>query len=101
MNYQNIDSHPERISKLKPFIDNYNWNNICFPAGHKDCSAFEKNNSDIAINILYVPHNTKHAKQAYISKHDNERDTHANLLTITDGTGDWHYLAVESISGLL
>ena len=24
LNYQNIDSHPERISKLKPFIDNYN-----------------------------------------------------------------------------
>ena len=25
LNYQNIDSHPERISKLKPFINNYNW----------------------------------------------------------------------------
>ena len=55
LNYRNIDSHLERISKLKPFIDNYNWDNICFPAGHKDYSAFEKNNSDIAINILYVP----------------------------------------------
>ena len=88
LNYQNIDHHPERISKLKPFIDNYNWDNICFPAGHKDYSAFEKNNSDIAINILYVPHNTKQVKQAYISKHNNERDTHANLLMITDGTGN-------------
>ena len=58
-NYQNIDHHPERISKLKTFIDNYNWDNICFPAGHKDYSAFEKKNSDIAINILYVPNNTK------------------------------------------
>ena len=25
MNYQNINCHPERISKLKPFINNYNW----------------------------------------------------------------------------
>ena len=100
LNYKNIDHHPERISKLKPFIDNYKWDNICFPAGHKDYSAFEKNNSDIAINILYVPHNTKQIKQAYISKH-NERDTHVNLLMITDGTGNWHYLAVKSISGLL
>ena len=24
LNYQNIDCHPERISKPKPFIDNYN-----------------------------------------------------------------------------
>ena len=99
LNYQNIDSHPERISKLKPFIDNYNWD-ICLPAEHKDYSAFEKNNSDIAVNILYVPHNTKQIRQAYISKHNNERDTHVNLLMITDGTGNWHYLAVKSISGL-
>ena len=107
LNYQNIDHHPERISKLKPFISNCNWDSIDFPAGHKDYSAFQKNN--IAINIhcnkhtiiLYVPHNTKQIKQAYISKHNNERDTHANLLMITDGTGNWYYLAAKSISGLL
>ena len=39
LNYQNINHNPERISKLKPFIDNYNWNSIDFPAGHKDYSA--------------------------------------------------------------
>ena len=49
LNYQNIDHHPERISKLKPFISNCNWDSIDFPAGHKDYSAFQKNN--IAINI--------------------------------------------------
>ena len=59
LNYQNISHHSERISKLKPFIDNYNWDNVDFPAGHKDYSAFEKNNSDTTINILFVPHNTK------------------------------------------
>ena len=59
------------------------------------------NNKTIALNILYVLHNTKQIKQAYISKHNNERDTHVNLLMITDGTGNWHYLAVKSISGLL
>ena len=88
LNYRNIGHHPERISKLKPFIVHYNWGNICFPAGHKDYSAFEKTNSDIAINILYVPHNTKLVKQTYISKHNNERDTHATLSMITDGTGN-------------
>ena len=45
LNYRNIDHHPQRSSKLKPFIDNYNWDNICFPAGYKDYSAFEKNSS--------------------------------------------------------
>ena len=100
-NYQNISHHPERISKLKLFINNYNWKNIKFPAGHKDYSAFERNNRGIALNILYVPYNTKQIRQAYISKHDNEFDTQINLLMITDETNNWHYLAVKSISGLL
>ena len=101
LNYRNIGHHSERISKLEPFINNYNWDNIDFPAGHKDYSAFEKNNSDITINILYVPYKTQEIRQAYISKHNKTRNTHANLLMITDGTGNWHYLAVKSISGLL
>ena len=32
LNYQNIKSHPERISNLKPFIDQYNWKEIDFPS---------------------------------------------------------------------
>ena len=28
LNYQNINSHPERISNLRPFIDQYNWKEI-------------------------------------------------------------------------
>ena len=36
LNYQNIDSHPERISKLKPFINNYNWKDIEFQSRSKD-----------------------------------------------------------------
>ena len=100
-NYPNIDHHSERISKLKPFINKYNWDNTDFPARHKDYSVFEKNNSDIAINILYVPYKTKEIRQANISKHNKTRNIHANLLMITDGTGNWFYLAIKSISGLL
>ena len=101
LNYQNIDHHPERISKLKPFINNYNWKDIEFPSHSKDWRKLECNNKTIALNILYVPYNTKQIKQAYIPKHNNERDTQVNLLMITDGTSNWRYLAVKSISGLL
>ena len=30
LNFNNIDKHHQRISKIKPFINNYNWNNINF-----------------------------------------------------------------------
>ena len=32
LKHQNIENHPERISDIKPFINQYNWNDIDFPA---------------------------------------------------------------------
>ena len=59
LNYEQIKSHPERTSKIKPFIDQYNWKEIDFPLQSKDWKNFESNNKSIALNIFYVPHNTK------------------------------------------
>ena len=36
LNHQNIASNPQRIANFLPFIAKYNWNDIDFPAGHKD-----------------------------------------------------------------
>ena len=36
LNLGRINSHPERISKIKPFIEQYNWNDIDFPSTGKD-----------------------------------------------------------------
>ena len=69
LNLDNIDNHPERISKIKSFIDQYNWKDIDFPATSKDSRKFELNN-EIALNILYVPHNTRKIYVAYKSKHN-------------------------------
>ena len=59
LNFNDIDRNPQRISKIKPFINNYNWNDINFPAAKKDWNKFELNNKNVALNILYVPYNTK------------------------------------------
>ena len=58
LNLNSIDNGPERISKMKPFINQYNWKDKDFPAMSKNWKKFESNN-EIALNILYVPHNTK------------------------------------------
>ena len=44
---------------------------------------------------------TKYIKEAYISKYNNKCDNHVNLLMFTDGTTNWHYLAIKNIPGLL
>ena len=62
LNFNEINKDPQRISKVKPFIENYNWNDINFPANKKDWNRFEVNNKNFALNILYVPFNTKKLK---------------------------------------
>ena len=83
LNLNRIDNHPERISKIKPFIDQYNWKDMDFPAMGKDWKKFESNN-EIALNILYVPHNTKKINIAYKSKHNLTREKQVILLMISN-----------------
>ena len=100
LNYEKINNNLHRISKNKPFIDQYNWNEIDFPSTGKDWKKFESNNTSIALNILYVPHNTEKICHAYKSKYNLTRENQLILLMITDGE-KWHYLAVTSLSRLL
>ena len=99
LNLDNINKHPQRISKIKPFIDQYNWNDIDFPPTNKDWRKLELNNV-IALNILYIPHNTKKIQLAYRSKNNLTCDKQVILLMITDGE-KWHYLVVKNLPGLL
>ena len=95
----NIDIHPERISKIKLFINQYNWKDIDFPPSNKDWRKLELNNN-ITLNILYIPHNTKKIQLAYRSKNNLTCNKQIIILMITDGE-KWHYLVVKKLSGLL
>ena len=99
LNFDKIKKDPQRISKIKPFIDQYNWKDIDFPSTSKDWKKFELNNR-IALNILNVPHNTRKINVAYKSKNNLTCDKQVTLLMITDGE-KWHYLTVKKLPGLL
>ena len=90
---------PQRISKIKSFIDQYNWKDIDFPSAGKDWRKFELNNK-IALNILYVPHKTRKINVTYKSKQNLTCDKQVILLMITDDE-KWHYLTVKNLPGLL
>ena len=100
LNYQNIETRLERISKIKPYIRKYSWKGIEFPAGSKDWKRFEQNSKAIAVNALFVPHNTKTIRVAYRSEYNHKREKQEILLIITDGI-KLHYLAVTNLSALL
>ena len=65
----------------------------------KDWKKLESKN-EIALNILYVPHNTKKIQVAYKSKHNLTCDKQVILLIISNGE-NWHYLVVKNLPGLL
>ena len=100
LNYDEIGNHHQRVNKVKPFIDQYNWKDIHFPSHVDDWKKFELNNKSIASNVLYVPEGEKTIRHAYKLKHNLTRENQVVLLMITDGE-KWHYLTVRSLSALL
>ena len=84
LNLDKIKKDLQRRSKIKPFIEQYNWKDIDFPSTSKDWKKFESNN-EIALNILFVPHNTKKIHVAYKLRHNLTCDKQVVLLMISNG----------------
>ena len=96
LNLDKIKKDPQRISKIKPFIEKYNWEDIDFPSTSKDWKKFESNN-EVALNILYMHYNTKKINVAYKSKNNLTRERQIILLMISDG----QKIIVKNLSELL
>ena len=100
MNYDEIKNHHQRVSKVKSFINQYDWNEINFPSQVIDWKKFELNNKSIALNVLYIPEGEETIRRTYKSKYNLKRGNQVILLMTSDGE-KWHYLTVRSLSALL
>ena len=56
----------QKITKIKPFINKYNWEGITLPSEKDDWETFEKNNAITALNISYAI--KEKIYPAYVSK---------------------------------
>ena len=92
--WMDIDSHPERVSNLREFTDNYDWSGLEFPVLLKQIGTFEAKNN-ISINVL-----GSEGKDIYILKNSNRSNREINLLMISED-GINHYTAIKSLSRLL
>ena len=72
--YVDIRSHPERISNLRRFEDNYDWDRLEFPLSMKGICEFERRN-DVIINVLGIEE-----KKVYILRR-KKYDCRKKLLT--------------------
>ena len=90
--------NPQRITKIKSFINEYNWEGINFPSEKDDWKKFWKNNVTIAPNVLYAKKGKIY--RAYVSKRNSNREKQVILLMISNEK-QWHYLPVKKLSALL
>ena len=118
LHHEEIDSHPERITKLQRYEDQYNWQGLEFPVAINKIDRFEKNKEDIAVNVLYIYSGQKRGtskdedeeerteeKDGKItvlrrSDYNTTRRKIVNLLLITSREKK-HYTVVKNLSRLL
>ena len=99
LNYEEIKKDSRIITKIKPFINRYNWEGINFPSEKDDWKIFEKNNVTIVLNFLHAKKEKLYP--AYVSVHNSNREKQVILLMIWNAE-KWQYLAVKkTISTIL
>ena len=94
--HNELGKNPGRISKKLDIYSTFNWQNIDFPASYEDYATFERLNSDVALNILYVPFNEQNVCPDQISNRNFDKIDQVILLKVNDGKGKWHFLALPS-----
>ena len=89
-----IGVHPERISKIRKYVDNYDWRDT-FPVHPRDIKIWEEKNN-IRVNVL-----GHSGSDIYIIKNDgNSYSTTVDLFLISDGENS-HYVTNTDIEKLL
>ena len=88
LNNEETKIYLQRITKIKPFINKYNWKEIYFLSEKDDWEKIEKINRTIALNVSYAK--KEEIYPAYVSKHNSNREKQVILLVIPNGE-KWHY----------
>ena len=65
----------------------------------RDWEKFEQENTLIALNILFLSHNSEEVKFVYKSIY-NKRKNQVILLMINDEANNYYYFAVKNLSEL-
>ena len=88
-----IGNNSNRITKIKPYTNNFNWNNINFPPIQQDYENFEINNDEIALNIYQL--DNEKISQLYKSNHNRPKEI--NLLLLENK----HFVCIKNLKSLL
>ena len=94
LKWEEIDCHPERVSKLRQYESEFDWSGITYPVSTSNITKFETRN-EIGVNLLAV-----NGRTIYICRKGGNYEQKVNLMILEDGERK-HYVAIKSLSKLL
>ena len=95
LNYEERKKDLERIAKIKPFLNTYNWEEVNFPSEKDDWKKLEKNNRKITLNVFYAKKEIIYP--SYVSKINSNLEKQVILLIIPNGQGQWQSCIKKTI----
>ena len=94
--HEQIGKNYNRVPNIKPYVNNFNWEEFNFPPTHQDYGNIEINNNSIALNILQI-NDQEEINYLYKSKLSDTRKNKVNLLLLENK----HYTSVKNLKSLL
>ena len=94
LKWEEIDCHPQRVSKLRRYENEFDWSGITYPVSTKNISKFETRNG-IGVNLLAL-----NGKTPYICRKGGDYERKVNLMILEEGEKK-HYVAIKSLERLL
>ena len=79
LKWEEIDCHPERVSKLRRYESEFDWSGITYPVSTKNISKFETRNG-IGVNLL-----ASNGKTIYICRKGGDYERKVNLMILEEG----------------
>jgi len=99
--------HPNRTSKYESHVGKLDWSGINFPTPVPQARVFEKNNSQVSINIFEWKQSKKTTERSErqgtyrpLYHTDQRREKHVDLLLISEGD-KYHYVWIRSFNRLM
>ena len=85
LHHEEIRKDHQRISSLRPYRNQYNWERLQFPVSIKQIDRFEKNNTDIAVNVWFIKKKSQNIYTARRSGRNVKCKKQVNFLMMVGG----------------
>ena len=93
------ENNAHRVSNYVNYVNFFNWSGLTFPVSLSQIRVFERNNSNVSVNVFVFEESTKEIIPVYVTKFRN-RQKHVDLLLLKN-ENNYHYTWIKNFSALV